>query len=98
MGGMVMGECENKQRKFCIVQTNCKHLKGGYGILTLGDVYRCHGFLPRMCKFEKVDFKTFFHKLIEGCVNRRFGNPYQPFINKICGTQSMILCNFKHVS
>jgi hypothetical protein len=58
-----MGKCENKQRKFCIAQTNCKHSKGGYG--RLGDVYTCHGFLPRMCKFEKANSRTFLHKLIK---------------------------------
>ncbi len=38
MGGMAMGKCENRQRKSCIAQTNCKHSKGGYGTLPLSDV------------------------------------------------------------
>jgi len=38
MGGMAMGECENRQRKSCIAQTKCKHSKGGYGTLPLSDV------------------------------------------------------------
>jgi hypothetical protein len=87
MGGMAMGECKDRQKKFCIAQISYKHLKGGYGRLPLGDVYTCHGFLPRMCKFEKVDSRTFLHKLIEGFVNIGFGNLWQPPINKICGTQ-----------
>jgi hypothetical protein len=31
MGGMVMGKCQDRQRKSCIIQTNCKHFQGGYG-------------------------------------------------------------------
>ncbi len=54
MGGMAMGEWKNKQRKSCIAQTNYKHSKGGYGRLPLGNVYTCHGFLPRTRKFEKA--------------------------------------------
>jgi hypothetical protein len=49
----------------------------------LGDVYTCHGFLPRINKFEKIDSKTFFYKLIEGFVNGGFGNPWEPPINSI---------------
>jgi hypothetical protein len=37
MGGMVMGKCEDRQRKFCIVQTDYTHFQGGYGRLQLGD-------------------------------------------------------------
>ncbi len=33
MGGMVMGKCQDRQRKSCIIQTNCKHFQGGYGRL-----------------------------------------------------------------
>jgi hypothetical protein len=44
MGSLVMGECKDKQRKFCIIETNCKHSEGRYGRLPLGDVYTCHGF------------------------------------------------------
>jgi hypothetical protein len=40
----------------------------------LGNVYTCHGFLE-MHKFEKVDSKTFFHKLIQSFVNKGFSNP-----------------------
>jgi len=39
-----------------------------------------------MAKFEKVNSKTFFYKLIEGFVNEGFGNPWEPPINKIYGT------------
>jgi hypothetical protein len=38
----------------------------------LGDVYTCHGFLPRISKFEKADSKTFLYKLIKGFVDERF--------------------------
>jgi hypothetical protein len=62
-------------RKISIAQTNCKHSKGGYGRLSFGDVYTCHGFLSRTYKFEKINSRTFFHKLIKGFVNRGFGNP-----------------------
>jgi hypothetical protein len=39
MGGMVINECSNKQRKSCITQTNYKNFQGGYKILQLDDVY-----------------------------------------------------------
>jgi hypothetical protein len=52
----------------------------------LGDVYTCHGFLPKRCKFEKVDSRTFFHKLIKGFVDGGFGNLWKPPINRIYGT------------
>ncbi len=83
MGCMAMGECENKQRKSCIAQTNYKHSEGGYGRLPLGNVCTCHGFLPRTFKFEKVNSRIIFHKLMKGFVNGGFGNPWQPPINKI---------------
>jgi hypothetical protein len=83
---MVMGEYKNRQRKFCISQTNYKHFEGGYGRLPLGNVYTCHGFLPKTCKFQKIDSKTFFHKLIKGFVNEGFGNPWQLPINRIYET------------
>jgi hypothetical protein len=62
---MAMGECKYRQRKFCITKTNCKHFKGGYGGLPLGNVYTCHGFLKITCKFEEVNSITFFHKFIQ---------------------------------
>ncbi len=37
MGGMEMGECKDKQRKYYIVQKNYKHSKGGYGRLPVGN-------------------------------------------------------------
>jgi hypothetical protein len=61
MGSLEMGKCENKQIKYFIIETNCKHSEGGYGRLPLGNVYTCHGFFLRTCKFEEADFKTFFH-------------------------------------
>jgi len=51
-----------------------------------------------MCKFEVVNSKTFFHKLIERFVDRRLGNPWQLAINKIHETQKTILCNFRQAS
>jgi hypothetical protein len=36
MGGMVMGECKDRQRKFCIAQIDYTHFQGGYGKLQLG--------------------------------------------------------------
>jgi hypothetical protein len=44
MGNLAMGAWEDRQRKYCNVETNCKHFKGGYGKLLMGDVYTCHGF------------------------------------------------------
>jgi hypothetical protein len=35
------------------LQTNYKHFQGGYGILQLGNVYTCHGFLQRMHSLKK---------------------------------------------
>ncbi len=33
MGNMVMGKCQDQQKKSCIAQTNCKHFQGKYGRL-----------------------------------------------------------------
>jgi hypothetical protein len=73
--------------KYCIAQINSKDFGGRYGRLLVGDVYTCHGFLPRTCKFEKADSKTFLHKLIKGFINKGSGNPWKPPINRIYGTQ-----------
>jgi hypothetical protein len=86
MGNMAMGECKERKRKSYIAQIECKHSKGRYGRLPLANVYTCHGFLPRIGKFEKFDSRTFFHKLIEGFFDRAFGNPWEPPINIIYGT------------
>jgi hypothetical protein len=59
---MVTGECVNWQRKSYIAQKFCKHSKGGYGILPLGNIYTCHEFPSRTCKFEKTNSKTFLGK------------------------------------
>ncbi len=76
MGGMAMGECENKQRKSCITKTNYKHFQRVYGRLQLGNVYTYHGFLQITYKFEDFDSKTFFHNLfIEQFADKEFGNP-----------------------
>jgi hypothetical protein len=44
MGGLAMGESEDKQRKSYNTKTNYKHSKGGYGKLPLDNVYTCDGF------------------------------------------------------
>ncbi len=44
MGSLAMGESKDRQRKSCNIETNCKHFKGRYGKLPLGDVYTCHGY------------------------------------------------------
>jgi hypothetical protein len=59
-----MGKCKDKQKKSCNIETNYKHSKGGYGRLPLHNVYTCHEFFKRMCKFEKPHSRTFFHKFI----------------------------------
>jgi hypothetical protein len=84
---MVMGECKNWQRKYCIAQRNYKHTKGRCGKLPLGNVYKCHGILSSAHKFKKTNFKTSFHKFIVRFVNRRLGFPSQPPINKTYETQ-----------
>jgi hypothetical protein len=61
MGGMAMGKCEDRQRKFCIAQTNCKHSRG-YGRLPLGDVYTCHGFFQEFASLKKPIPKHFFNR------------------------------------
>jgi hypothetical protein len=83
----------DRQRKHFIIQTNSKHFQGKYGRLQYGNVYTCHEFLPRMRKFEMVNSKTHFHKLIERFVDRRVGNPWELAINKIHETQNTTLCN-----
>jgi hypothetical protein len=45
MSNMAMGKWKDKQIKSCITKTNCKHSKGGYGRLLMGDVFTCHGLL-----------------------------------------------------
>jgi hypothetical protein len=87
MGSMAMGECRNSQRKSCIAQRNCKHIEGGYGRLSLGDVYTCHGIPSRTCKFKETNSITFFHKFITRFVDKRLGFPWQPLINRIYATQ-----------
>ncbi len=69
-----MGKCEDRQKNSCITKTNCKHSKGGYGRLQLGDVYTCHGFFQRTHEFKEANFKIFFHKLIQWFINRGIDN------------------------
>ncbi len=38
------GECKYKQKINYNIETNYKHYKGGYGRLSLDNVYMCHGF------------------------------------------------------
>ncbi len=86
-GHMVMGKFKNWQRKYYIVQINYKHSKGGYGRQPMGDVYTCNGFLPRMGKFEKIDSRTFFYKLIKRFVNGGISNLWELPFNRIYGTK-----------
>jgi len=95
MGSMMMGKCQDKQKMFCITQTNYKHFEGGYGKLPLGDVYTCHGFFQIMCEFEEANSKIFFHKLITQFIDKRFENYWQPIINQILETPKTTLCNSK---
>jgi hypothetical protein len=64
MGGVVMCKCKYRQRKSCIIETNCKHSKRGYGKLPLGDVYTCHGFLQKNTSLKKMIPKHFFTSLL----------------------------------
>jgi hypothetical protein len=74
---MAMGECEEKQIKYWITQTNYKHFQRGYGRLQVDNVYTCHGFLQITCEFEDFDSTTFFHNLrIAQFVDKKFGNPW----------------------
>jgi hypothetical protein len=98
MDDLVMGECEDKQRKSCNTKTNCKHSKGGYGRLPLNNVYTCDGFFQKVCKFEKTRSKTLFHKFTQRFVDRRFNNLWKPTINKIFETQKTTICNSKQVN
>jgi hypothetical protein len=36
------------KENLALFKQTIKHLEGGHGRLTLGDVYTCHGFFPRM--------------------------------------------------
>jgi hypothetical protein len=52
MGDMEMGECEDWQWKFYIAQTKCKHYKGGYGRLPLGDVSHAMDFFQELASLK----------------------------------------------
>ncbi len=69
MGSMAMGECKYWQRKFYIAQTN-KHFEGRYGRLPLGNVYTCHGFLPRTASLKKLISKLFFTSLLKDLLTK----------------------------
>jgi len=60
MGDMVMGKCQDRERKSCIIQINYKHFQGGSRGLQLGDVYTCNGLFQRTHKFEETDFQIIF--------------------------------------
>jgi hypothetical protein len=83
------------KKSFALLKTNCKHSKGGYGRLPLGNVYTCHGFFQRTRKFEKNDSRTFFHELTQQFVDKGFNNLWQPAINTIYETYKTIICNFR---
>jgi hypothetical protein len=80
---MATSKCQNRFLKSCIAQIDYKHFQTRHGRLQLNDVYICHGFFQKTCKFEEVDSKTFFHKLIKQFINIGFGNPWQLAINII---------------
>ncbi len=65
MGGMAMGKCKYGQKESFHNETNCERFQEWCGGLQFGIVYTCNGFLQRTCEFKEVDYKTFFHKLIE---------------------------------
>ncbi len=83
------------KKKLALLKINCKHSKGGYGRLPLGNVYTCHGFLQRTHGFEKVDSITFYHKLTQQFVDKGFNNLWQPTIDKIYETYKTIICKFR---
>ncbi len=93
MGGLMMGKCKDKQKNSCIIKTTCKHSKGRYGRLTMGNVYTCHGFKKIMHKFEKVNSIKIFHKFNQWFIDKGFNNPWKPAINKKFETLKPILCN-----
>jgi hypothetical protein len=49
----------------------------------------------KMCQFEEVDSRTFFHKFTQQFFNTRFNNPWELAINIIIETPKMTLCNSK---
>jgi len=63
MGNVAMGECKDRQRKACIIKTNCKHSEGGYIKVPLGNVYTCHGFFRERASLKKLIPKHFFTSL-----------------------------------
>jgi hypothetical protein len=67
MGGMALGECKNRERNFCITQTNYKHYEGGYGRLPLGNVYKWNAmdFLQEGASLKKLVPKHFFTNLLK---------------------------------
>ncbi len=95
MGNVVMGKCEDAQRKYLYNETKCEHFQGWYGGLQFGNVYTCNGLLQRTCKFKEVDSITFFHKLIEWFINRGFANTWEFAIHKIHKSSMTTLCNSK---
>jgi hypothetical protein len=64
MGGMVMGECESTQRKFCIAQTDYIHFQGGYGRLQLGDFTHAMDFFKEHTSYKKQILEHFFIRLL----------------------------------
>jgi hypothetical protein len=76
-GNTMMDKWEDKQRKYCIIETKCKHSEGRYGRLQLGNVYTCNGFLQRMCEFEIVDSKKQFISLFNDLLTEKLATIYQ---------------------
>jgi hypothetical protein len=63
MGNMVMGECQNRQRKSCIIQTNSKHSKGGYGNYHWAMFTHAMNFFKECVILKKMIPKRFFISL-----------------------------------
>ncbi len=95
MGSMAMGKCEDGQRKYLYNETKFEHFQGWYGGQKFGNVYTCNGLLQITCEFKEVNFRAFFHKLIERFVNKGLVNIWEFSIHIIHESLTMALCNSK---
>jgi hypothetical protein len=55
-------------------------------------------FFQGACEFLKVDFRAFFHQLIQQFVNKGLGNTWEYVVHKIHETMTMTLCNSKQAN
>jgi hypothetical protein len=51
-----------EKKSLTLLKKKCKHSKGEYGILPLGNIYTYHEFLSRTCNFEKTNSKIIFNR------------------------------------